>query len=359
LRQPTGLACFGALVVLICYPYVAGAQWLSNGNELCDTCSAGLPAIVPDGQGGLLAVWEDDTYGAGSYQLYAQHMTPDGLFALGWPTHGFGLFVGIRRGDDDVLTQAVPDGAGGMLFAVTGYPGAGGTGNAFYQHVRGDGTWPPGWPTTGAPVGIGPVSQRAVSVSPDGVGGVLGFWENDPYPYIYAQHFLASGAPDPAWPSGSRAYCPLTTGGRGDAISAPDGSGGAIVVWEDSRQAAYQYDYDLFAQHLQADATIAPGWPAYGLPISLAPNGQSMGSSTGSLFLVISDGAGGAYAAWTDFRTAPPNTPIGGDIYMMRVSANGTFPPGWPLNGLAVAAVPGSQNLDDLIPDGTGGAFIA
>src|SRR6185369_7347543 len=38
---------------------------------------------------------------------------------------------------------------------------------------------------------------------------------------------------------------------------------------------------------------------------------------------------------------------------------NGVLPTGWPVNGKAITTASGSQYLNDIISDGTGGAFIA
>ena len=96
-----------------------------------------------------------------------------------------------------------------------------------------------------------------------------------------------------------------------DAI-VPDGAGGAIIAWEETRAS----DKDIFAQHITAAGTVAPGWPAGGIAICAA---------SGEQFSVcaVSDGSGGAIFAWGDRRAVTQD-----DIYAMRVKGDGTFPAG-------------------------------
>ncbi len=104
----------------------------------------------------------------------------------------------------------------------------------------------------------------------------------------------------------------------------------AVVLWPASAAAAW------------------PSNPAIDLPVSLAPG------SKGPPF-VCSDGAGGAFVAWRDDRNAATS---GIDLYMQHLTAAGTVATGWPANGLAVCNATGTQIPADLIPDGSGGAYV-
>jgi hypothetical protein len=65
------------------------------------------------------------------------------------------------------------------------------------------------------------------------------------------------------------------------------------------------------------------------------------------------DGAGGVYIAWTDTRSDM------GDIYAIRVGADGAPAPGWPVTGKPIATGPDFQWNPAICEDGAGGAFIA
>src|SRR5207247_242073 len=96
-----------------------------------------------------------------------------------------------------------------------------------------------------------------------------------------------------------------------------DGGTGAIVVWEDRRNGAFD---QIFAQHILPDGSVAPGWPATGLAVCGHPTATGMPSDfviPGPLSSIEVDGAGGAYIAWTDYRDS---TGTGdGDIYAQHV----------------------------------------
>src|ERR1044071_3472485 len=66
---------------------------------------------------------------------------------------------------------------------------------------------------------------------------------------------------------------------------APDGSGGAVVVWSDGRSGSY----DVYAQRMGSSGT--PLWQTNGLVVSSAANEQLNPS-------VIADGSGGWIVAW-------------------------------------------------------------
>lgn len=80
------------------------------------------------------------------------------------------------------------------------------------------------------------------------------------------------------------------------------------------------------------------------LAICTAANEQFMSKS-------VSDDAGGAIVVWADFRSGA------GDIYAQRITPDGTM--AWGSNGIPVCALPFSQQLPDVIPDGAGGAIVA
>jgi hypothetical protein len=75
-----------------------------------------------------------------------------------------------------------------------------------------------------------------------------------------------------------------------------DGSGGAIVVWEDQRGGGW----DIYAQHVLSSGTVDPAWPGDGTIICPAPGDQRRPEP-------VSDGARGAIVAWEDARRGRAN----------------------------------------------------
>ena len=67
--------------------------------------------------------------------------------------------------------------------------------------------------------------------------------------------------------------------------------------------------------------------------------------------VAIPDGAGGAYAAWTDYGADP-----GGNVHVVRLNAGGVAP-GWPLGGIPLATSGTAEHLPQLVRDGSGGVI--
>src|SRR5258705_8475289 len=101
-------------------------------------------------------------------------------------------------------------------------------------------------------------------------------------------------------------------------LAAPDGQGGAYVVWFDTRSG----NTDLYAQHVTFGGAIVAGWLVDGLTVCNDPSTQGRPR-------IASDGQGNAYVTWSDPRGGSP------DIYLQKLVAGG-IAPGWPANGLVV-----------------------
>jgi hypothetical protein len=142
------------------------------------------------------------------------------------------------------------------------------------------------------------------------------------------------GAPATATTSG---YLPV-------AIS--DGHGGSFVVWCDYRYNGSMHVHG-YLQHLCADGTVAPGWPAEGALLCGAPGMQRFP-------VAIPDGGGGVIVAWQDYRSGTSD-----DIYAQRVTASGAVAGGWPADGLPICTQPGDQRAIAIVSDDAGGAIVA
>ncbi len=86
-------------------------------------------------------------------------------------------------------------------------------------------------------------------------------------------------------------------------------------------------------------------WAPGGVPVCLAPDGQYPNG-------IVSDGAGGAVVNWNDYR----NGGIG-DIFAQRIDASGTAL--WAPDGVALCMAPEFQGFPLTVPDGTGGVIAA
>lgn len=227
-----------------------------------------------------------------------------------------------------------PDGEGGAIF-VWSDPRNGGQ-DLYAQRLAADGT--PLWTTDGVAVCLATGDQIQPRVVPDGAGGVIVVWQDwrSALPAPYAQRLDAGGAAQ--WPPDGIAVSPIAA--YHSTISlAPDGAGGAFVVWDDNRNPGM----DVYAQRLNASGAAL--WAATGLAVCTASGVQQAP-------LAIADGLGGLLVTWSDGRND-----AAGDLYAQRVTAGGAMEFG--LDGVVVCGASGTQSYGDMIADGIGGAILS
>lgn len=111
----------------------------------------------------------------------------------------------------------------------------------------------------------------------------------------------------------------------------PDQNGGLYISWSDGRGA----NIDLYALRVKSDGLPETGWTTDGSVICNATGTQSNS-------LIITDNAGGVYVAWEDFRSG--NT----DVYAQRISGAGAVQ--WTANGALVCNAANNQQLPQLLP---------
>jgi hypothetical protein len=330
--------------------------------------------MVEDGTGGALLAWLDQRQANGQNDLAFSHVLGNATIDPAWPDDGLdpfpevygqdthtvfgdgagGMFVGFAdargfqfvplNGWDISLTHLTggasgvppfpagglavteildsqfsptmaPDGAGGFLFAFrSGLPGSL---DMYAQRVDANDDVHAGWPARNAGLPLSTVTgdqDQPLAVTDVGSGMIV-VWKDlrtSPTYRLYATRVTGAGAIAPGWPSaasGGLAVCNVDADQQQHAVLA-DGSGGAYVVWRDSRNATA----DLYATRLTGDGAIAPGWPASGLAVSTAAGGQQTPQ-------LVSDGGAGAYVVWPDFRADA------GDVYAAHLTPSGLASP--------------------------------
>jgi hypothetical protein len=241
--------------------------------------------------------------------------------------------------------RAVRDAAGGTYvvwlddraYATLGY-------DVYATHILRGGAVDPLWPATGLAVAATSLTESWAPPLADGSGGVFVAWSAgtpgvDPMDDdVRLQHVRADATVDPAWPAGGRVVC-AAANGQYEPELASDGAGGVLVVWSDARSGTE----DVYAHHVLADGTLDPAWPASGRQVTLASNLQSYPRP-------LADGAGGVLVVWRDYRSGSH-----WDLYAHHVRADGSLDPAWPANGVAVCTAAGYQGFAEVVTDGAGG----
>jgi hypothetical protein len=118
----------------------------------------------------------------------------------------------------------------------------------------------------------------------------------------------------------------------------PDGSGGAIITWQDSRESSSR----IYAQRIDGNGNAV--WTQNGIIISTAENSK--------MPKLVPDGAGGAIITWFDRRYGWPNSTIG----VQRVNPHGDTL--WKANGIEISLQCNSWAYPEIASYGTNGAVI-
>jgi hypothetical protein len=364
-------------------------NWEENGRLLAKSpAKQENPAVIKAKGFDWLVVWED--YRKGYPLLFAQKINSAGV--LLWQPNGTPVAPGAgpqekpsaaltadgscylvwedrRRGNYDIFSQLLGSDQGDPLLAAGGTVVCETIGSVIHQNVslidagRGEiimafedarngfiniyaqkisssGTLL--WGRDGLPLARVKADQINPSLVSDGAGGALVCWEdlrNPNAPRIFVQRLSGSGAR--VWEKGSTPVTKIEARQSKPEIIG-DGAGGAILCWEDERDALSLKD--IFAQRLSPKGELL--WGKGGIAVG-NENGEQAEAA------MIADGAGGAFLAWTDFRRGERNP----DVYAQRLTSGGKLL--WAKEGVLVCGAPDIQRTPQIKRDGEGGAVVA
>jgi len=132
-------------------------------------------------------------------------------------------------------------------------------------------------------------------------------------------------------------------GSQGSTQIAPDGAGGALIVWSDNRKGYGNYDsLDIYGQKVSVNGETQ--WGLNGVLVCGALGDQVSP-------VVCKDGAGGAIISWLDIHSGSQYR-----VYAQRVSAGGNVC--WAIGGVALSSGDGDEGSVHIVSDGQGGAII-
>ncbi|OLS12699.1 MAG: 5'-nucleotidase [Promethearchaeota archaeon CR_4] len=193
------------------------------------------------------------------------------------------------------------------------------------------------WTTNGVVICSVTTDQKYPQIVSDRSGGAIVTWQDNRSGKwdIYAQRVDPAG--NVLWMTGGVVICNAINNQESPQIVC-DGSGGAIVTWQDNRSGTNR---DIYAQRVDSDGQLL--W---------APNGVVICNDTNLQLspTLISDGANGAIIAWLDWRNS------NWDIYAQLVDSLGITQ--WPGNGSVICMVTGTQSNPQLASNESGGTFI-
>ncbi len=235
------------------------AHWTSNGLRISNaTGTQNTPLVVSDGSGGAIIGFV--LANAGNMALQAQRVSSSG--ALKWGTSGASICAAANN-SQSLYPATIPDGYGGAVFAWEDYRNT--TDNDIYTQ-RVDSSGNVRWTSNGVAICSTVRNQRSASLASDGKGGALIVWRDERRSIIrsdiYAQLIDSSGAVKwtangvPICVTANTEYLPTVLG---------DGAGGGIIAWQDNRTGTTT---DIYAQ--KVDATGATLWNSNGIAVCIA-----------------------------------------------------------------------------------------
>lgn len=373
------IGLFVFAIILVAGIGYARAEWVDDGVLLGNYTLAAVPVIVSDGVGGAIIIWN---CGDGNY--YAQRIAGDGT--LLWASDGIFIYDaitavgglclvpdgaqgaiavcatdGVSSGGCDLYAQRV-DAQGNLLWNQDGVPISTGWGDANWQQAVQDGSGGAiiTWHYAGTDVAHAVYTQRIdaggnvlwtangnivyqagpsefvgeVDIASDGAGGAIITWPSPLYDdsNIYVQRVDASG--NMLWQQNGVAICTAEDFQKHPRI-APDGSGGAIITWQDERTG-----YRAYAQKINASGEIQ--WTENGILVCSGVHERYP--------KIVSDGVGGAFIVWNDLRNS------NWDLYAQRIDSDGNYL--WDSEGVAVVTAPENQMEAELVMDEDGGIIV-
>jgi predicted lipoprotein with Yx(FWY)xxD motif len=379
-----------ATILITAFLMVPGAAlsqpWDPDGIPVCTANNDQItPAIVSDGSGGSIIVWQD--YRNGNYDIFAQRVNSSG--AVQWTADGGTI---CTADSSQQQPQLVSDGSGGAIIAWQDFRN--GSYDIYAQRVNSSGAVQ--WAANGIPICSVVFDQFNVAMTSDGLGGAILTWEDNrsnvvECPDIYAQRVDASGTA--LWMAEGVSVCNEASAQHGPRLTS-DGSGGAFITWYDRRAG----DYDIYTQRVASGGAVqwttngvatctmgtdqlkpdicsdgADGviivWYDYRATTDFNIYAQRVGPSGAIVWVVdgivmnnnvaydqinpkiVSDGLGGAIMVWQDYVTGTTS-----DIYAQRVAAAGAVL--WTATGVIICTAAGDQINPRIVTDGSSGAFI-
>jgi len=304
------------------------------------------PEIIADGSGGAIIVWPA--------QKGARVQRVDSQGNCLWGSEGRQIYSYSKQ---PIGPLAAGDDNGGAILAWTDeYPTSEDIPRWGVYAQRLDSQGNAVWPEGGISVTAGPfdvnhgqvemINESLIDLINDGSSGAILLWYNEIQTdnswktTVHAQRVSADG--DCLWGEHGMQICDSSPDPRWAKLIS-DGSGGAIVVWEDNRSP----DTDIYAQRISSDGRLL--WPDPGIPVANASNAQLSPQ-------IISDGLGDFIVIWV--QSPGTSYHVGDtDIYAQKMNSNGESL--WADGkGVPICTAAGSQEHPQVASDGSGGCIV-
>lgn len=236
-------------------------QWVADGVAICTSANEQqYPTIISDGYSGAIFTWQDKRGGT-YFDVYAQSINSSGT--VQWTVDGVAICSATNNQYYPTITS---DDSGAAI--ITWYDHRNGANNHIYaQRINSSGTVQ--WATDGVVICIVGTNQFVPTITSDGSSGAIITWQDNRsgiYYDIYAQKISSIGTVQ--WTSNGVIIC-AAVNDQSDQTIVSDGSGGAIITWTDYRNGLY---YHIYAQRVNSSGIVQ--WTADGVAICTARRDQ-------------------------------------------------------------------------------------
>jgi hypothetical protein len=281
-------------------------QWPIAGVFVCNASNDQInPTLTTDGASGAIISWQDGRQPTNN-DIYARRVDATG--SVLWTANGNVICSAVGH---QFSPLTVSDGAGGAVITWSDGRVSTPVTDIYAQRVNSAGSLQ--WLANGVALCTAANDQYVQMVASDGAGGVIAAWRDrrsggfD----VYARRIDVTGTA--LWTPDGVAIC-TASDEQGLPTIAADGSGGAVVTWNDNRLPSHAFD--IYAQRINSAGAVQ--WTGDGVALCTAARNQTSP-------VVAADGTGGAIVAWQDLRNGNVNDDDD-DIYAQRVSASGGIP---------------------------------
>jgi len=307
--------------------------WQLNGVVIASSpLSQEAPAAAITRSDDLVVCWQDSRFGAND--IYAQKVSTNG--ALQWTSSG----KIINNSLGSVVQQNIKAVETTKKEIILCFEDArSGFFNIYSQKVNQAGNL--AWGAHGLGVAKVAANQINPQMVPDNSGGAIIAWEdyrNEALPSIRAQRLSSAG--EKIW--GESLALAAVKSRQIKPVMITDNAGGAIVAWQDNRNVLSLQD--IYIQRVSASGSLL--WGSKG-KVAISANGDQADLD------MVSDGTGGAYLTWTDYRAGDRNP----DIYAQHIDGNSNNL--WNDEGVLICGAPDVQRSPKVIADEDGGIMVA
>jgi hypothetical protein len=264
--------------------------WGATGIPVCTFAGQQCcPVLAPDGEGGVIIAWKDERVGISDDDIYAQRINFLGNAV--WAANGVPVCTAASFQTSPVITA---DRVGGVIVAWEDRRS--GNDDIYAQRIKNDGS--PKWPVDGVAICTASLAQVFPAIAPDGLSGaIIGWqdWRNAGAPDVYAQRVGSNGVTQ--WLTDGVA---IRVGPEWNSHPrmVSDGYRGAMMTWYGGSPR------DVWAQHLDEDGVAK--WTPGGVKVCTATNDQDAS-------VIVEVGSARSIIAWSDCRFETPT------VYALRV----------------------------------------